>query len=411
LTAGILSAIIEERTADRDKGAYPMNPQHLIRRSSGRFFTMIVLMGLAGFCLSDCVAKESVRIGVVAQLTGVQADLGVQERNGVQLAVEEINAEGGIAGRRIELVVRDDLGTPEGARAADRELIDAGVVAIIGHATSGQTIAGLAVTNPARVVMLSPTATAPELSGREDYFFRICASLVERAQVMARHLHQGRHMTRVAVAYDVDNTAYAKSFRDAFAAMYQALGGTLVAEAEFSSKEQPDFAPLVARLRDSDPQGLLIIAADIDTALIAQRSRLMGWPIPLFASAWAQTETLVNNGGRAVEGLEIEIANPFHKQTPRYLEFKTRYQGRFGLVPSFGAVFGYEAAKVLAAALEKTGGKADGLSQALVGIKNFKGLSDSLSFDRYGDVIRPFYMGVIREGNLVDADTLKPTRP
>ena len=118
-----------------------------------------------------CSGKKAIRIGFVAQLTGVQAELGVQERNGVQLAMEKINAKGGIGGRPVELVVRDDLGTPEGARAADRDLIEAGVVAIIGHATSGQTMVGLSVTNPARVVMLSPTATTPELSGLDDFFF------------------------------------------------------------------------------------------------------------------------------------------------------------------------------------------------------------------------------------------------
>lgn len=118
-----------------------------------------------------------------------------------------------------------------------------------------------------------------------------------------------------------------------------------------------------------------------------------GRSIPLITTAWAQTETLVNNGGQAVEGLEIEISTIFSDQAPDYLDFKTRYQARFGQAPSFGAVLGYEAANVLAAALHKTGGKADGLVQALVGIKNFKGLADTFSMDRYGDVIRPFYLG------------------
>ncbi|CAG0964133.1 partial Leucine-, isoleucine-, valine-, threonine-, and alanine-binding protein, partial [Anaerolineae bacterium] len=154
-----------------------MNAQKLMSKSLEHLIQLGLLIWIAAFFLVSCAGNVPIRVGFVAQLTGVQAELGVQERNGVQLAVEEINAAGGIAGRPIELIVQDDLGTPEGAQAADRELIGAGVVAIVGHATSAQTISGLAVTNPARIVMLSPTATTPELSGLDDYFFRIGYSL------------------------------------------------------------------------------------------------------------------------------------------------------------------------------------------------------------------------------------------
>ncbi len=385
------------------------------QRSTGRSFKLLVsvvfLFGMLAFCLVSCGGKGAIRIGFVGQLTGVQAELGVQERNGVQLAVEEINAAGGVDGRRIELIVRDDLGTPEGAQAADRELIDAGVVAIIGHVTSGQTLAGLTVTNPAKVVMLSPTASTPELSGQDDYFFRVAYSLAGRARALARHIYQGRKITRLAVIYDTDNAAYSKAFLEAFASHYQPLGGKLVAEVSFSSRAQPDFAPLVVQLRESNLDGLLIITADIDAALIAQRTRIIDWPIPLFTTSWAQTETLIHNGGQAVEGLEIEIASPINSRTPDYVDFETRYQARFGRALSFGAVLGYEAARVLAAALGETGGRAGGLAQALVGIENFKGLTDTFSFDRYGDVIRPFHLATIRDGKYVDIAPLKSAEP
>jgi len=370
-----------------------------------------VLISIVAFFFTSCSGKEPIRVGFVAQLTGVQAELGVQERNGVQLAVEGINATGGIVGHPVELIVRDDLGTPEGAQTADRELIKAGVVAIIGHATSAQTMAGLAVTNPARVVMLSPTTTTPELSGQDDLFFRVAYSLVDRASGLAQRIFLERQITQIAVIHDTDNAAYSRAYLEAFADKYRSLGGKLVAEVDFSSKAQPDFAPLVARLRASEPAGLLIIAADIDTAMISQRTRLMGWPIPLFTSSWAQTETLINNGGQAVEGLEVEIANSMNNQTSDYLDFKTRYQARFGQAPSFGATSGYEAAKVLAVALQETDGQAEGLAKAIVGIKKFKGLNDTFSFDRFGDVIRPFCLATIRGGKYVDLEVLKQTEP
>jgi branched-chain amino acid transport system substrate-binding protein len=228
---------------------------------------------------------------------------------------------------------------------------------------------------------------------------------------VAQHFHKSRNLTRVAVIYDADNIAYSKAYLDSFAAQYQSLGGTLAAEAHFSSKAQPDFAPLVAQLRLSDPDGLLIVAADIDTALIAQRTRLMDWPIPLITTAWANTETLVHYGGQAVEGLEIEIADPLNSRVPNYLDFKTRYKARFRQTPSFGSVMGYEAAGVLAGALQKTGGKSEGLAQALLGTQNFKGFVDTFSMNRYGDVVRPLRLGVIRDGGFGDIKVLTPVQP
>jgi branched-chain amino acid transport system substrate-binding protein len=284
-------------------------------------------------------------------------------------------------------------------------------VAIIGHATSGQTVAGLAVTNPAGVVMLSPTASTPQLSGRKDFFFRVIYSLKDRAHGFAQRIYQGRKLMKIAVIWDTDNNAYSKAFLEAFVEKYRSLGGKITVKVDFSSKMQPDFSPLVEILQKGSPEGLLIIAADMDTALIAQRTHLMGWPIALFTTAWAQTETLIQNGGQTVEGLEIEIANSFNSQKPDYLDFKRRYQVRFGQIPSFGAALGYEAAQLLTVALKKTGGKADGLAQALSGIKNFKGLTDTISMDEYGDAVRPFYLGTIRNGKFMAINALSTTAP
>lgn len=120
-----------------------------------------VLGSSLGLPLSGCAYRSPIRVGFAGELTGRQADLGVHGRNGAQLAVEAINAAGGVAGRPIELLVRDDRGTSEGAQAADRELISEGVVAIIGHMTSAQTVAGRLVTELAKMVLFSPAASTP----------------------------------------------------------------------------------------------------------------------------------------------------------------------------------------------------------------------------------------------------------
>ncbi|HYA14750.1 MAG TPA: ABC transporter substrate-binding protein [Syntrophales bacterium] len=369
---------------------------------------MILFIGALSFSFAGCIKKEPIRVGFVAELSGKQAELGVQERNAVQLAVDAVNASGGVVGRQIELIIRDDLGTPDGAKIADHELINAGVVAIIGHATSKETEAALPVIDAAHMVMISPTTSAPQLSGVSKYFFRVFMTSLPRTQYFAQHIFKSRGLSRIAIIYDTDNAAYTKSFAVAFSNKFQSLGGKVVAEQGYSSSAKPDFSLLMSKLRATGAEGLVIIASDFDTAIIAQRTRLIGWRVPLFTSGWAQTDILVNNGGRAVEGLEIEQSYAIDPQSPNYLDFKKRFETRFGRAPSFGAAFGYETVMVLAAALKKTGGKAEGLREALLEIHDFQGLVDTFSFDKNGDVLRPFYLGAIRDGKFVTSKTYTP---
>ncbi|MHB8126994.1 MAG: ABC transporter substrate-binding protein [Desulfitobacteriaceae bacterium] len=388
-----------------------MNKQNLLKNSWLGYILVVLLFGTLGFVLKCCLPEKSILIGFAAQLTGMQAELGVQERNGVQLAVETINASGGIAGRKIELSVRDDLGVPEKAQEVDRELIKAGAVAIIGHATSSQTMAGLEVTTPAKVVLLSPTTAASELSGLDDYFFRVYPSFKDNAQAFAQYIYQRSGLSRLAIIYDSDNPSFTKTYSTIFADKFQSMGGNIAGEINFSSVSRPDFSPLLLKLRADKAEGLLIIASDNDTALIAQRTRLLDWQIPLFSSAWAPTETLINKGGQAVEGIIIEQAYELTSQSPAFLDFQARYRTRFGHVPSFGATLAYDATMVLAAALEKTGGEQEGLKQALLEIHNFLGLMDTFSFDRFGDVERPLCLSSILNSKFIILEKLTLSKP
>jgi len=374
----------------------------------------VILITLLSSVLSlpvsgGCTRPGPIKVGFAGELTGKQSDPGVQSRNGALLALEALNESGGVAGRSLELLVRDDQGTPEGAQAADHELIDAGVVAIIGHITSEQSVAALPVMEEAGVVLLSPTSSTTELSGLDDHFFRVTATNIQEAHLLARHVYQQRGLSRVAVIYDDDNAAFSQNLWAGFAQAYQALGGQVSNEVRFFSSKEPDFAPLVAQLRASDPQGLFIIASALDTALIVQQVRLGGWQVPSFAGGWAYTEVLLQNGGRAVEGIEFIIAHDPNDQSPAFLDFQARYQVRFGRASTFASVFAYEAVMVLAAALEKTHGQAKGLPQALLETRDFEGLTGVISMDEYGDVVRTQFLSVVQDGQFVTLDRLEPT--
>lgn len=178
---------------------------------------------------------------------------------------------------------------------------------------------------------------------------------------------------------------------------------------DFSSTSQPDFTNAVSKLKESKAEALLIVASDIDTALIAQRVRLMNWQIPLFASPWAQTETLISKGGEAVYGMELEQAYDLNNQCAEFIDFKSRYKARFGNDPSFGAAYSYESTLVIIEALKKTHGSKNGLKEALLEINNFKALTDNLSLDKFGDVERNSYLSSINNGKFVRVGKLNST--
>lgn len=347
-----------------------------------------------------CGKLDPILVGFSGQLTGAHANMGVSGRDGVLLAVDEINAAGGVAGRKIKLLVRDDKGTAEGAQAADQELIDAGVVVIIGHMTSSQTMAALPVTEKAGVVLLSPTTSTPSLTGRKDHFFRVISDSASEAAFLARNAVLKHGVKDLAAIYDQDNAAYTNAYLEAFREELESLGGKMVANVGFSSAHRPVFRPLVEQLRSADPQGLLIITSAYDGALIAQQPRLLGWSTKLFGCAWTQSAPLIEGGGKSVEGMEFVAYYNRNSQRPNFLEFKKKYTNRFHQPVTFMAGNAYEAMMVLAAALANTGGKPEGLAQALPGT-SIQGLMETVSLDEFGDGVRIRYRVVIQDGKFI----------
>jgi branched-chain amino acid transport system substrate-binding protein len=376
------------------------NPGYLIQ------FSRLILMGALLFC--GCIPKAPIRLGLAAELTGKQAELGIHLRNGVELAVEEINAGGGIGGRKVELLVEDDFGTPQGARDAENKLIDAGVTAVIGHVTSDQTLAGYTVNQTRGVLLLSATASTSVMSGKKDLFFRTVASTDAMGRGLAAHIRQQRGLMRMAIIYDQDNDTYAEPLQQAFSDSFTSLGGEVTRVVKFSGAASPDFAPLVESLKPSDPEGILIIAAPANTAMIAQTIRLADWAAILFTSSWGQGEAMFQNGGKAVEGMETIMAFDTNDPSPELTQFKAAYQKRFAIDPIFTAMESYETMLLLSAALQKTNGKAQGLAEALTGVENFQGLTGQLRLDNYGDALRPLVIQKASEGKFLTIEKLYP---
>lgn len=377
----------------------------MIKLFLNRNYILLVFIIVINFS-TGCDIGQPVKVGFSGQLTGPHANMGVSGRDGILLAIDKINAAGGIAGKPVELLVRDDMGTPEGARAADQKLINTGVVAILGHMTSSQSMAALPVVEKSGMVLLSPTTSTPRLTRQIDHFFRVIDDSGTEARFLARHIIDKIKIKRVAAIYDKNNAAYTNTFLNAFRDEFQKNGGNLTEEIGYSSDEKPFFGPLVTQLQASEAKALVIISSALDGALIAQQSRLHGWGADLFGSGWTLSAPLIENGGKAVEGMSFVCWYDFNSQAPEFLKFQKEYQNRFKQSANFMAGNAYESMLVLAAALEKTDGRAKGLAQALPGTR-IDGLMETIALDEYGDGVRTYYQIMVEDGNFITKGRLK----
>ncbi len=379
------------------------------------FFLMILAITLLMAALTGCKDKTPIKIGLVAGLSGRMSELGGAERSGALLAVEEINAAGGIQGRRVELIIKDDRNDPDIALQVDKELIEEGVAAIIGHATSTMSLAVTSFINQQNMLMISPTTSTMRLSGRDDFFIRITpvsdAEMKALAGVAAQHLN----VKTVGVIYDLANKALTENNLTAFQTAYQELSGAIISRSSFTSGTDTSFFELVRQLLNANPDGILILAGSIDAALMCQQIRKIDPYIPILMTGWATTADLVQHGGQAVEGIHYVQVVDMNSQAPAFLQFAEKLKNAFKLEPDFGAMYAYQAVYMLHTVLKKgVNAEPKSLRDAIIEHKVFPGLQHDVVIDEFGDAQGHFELFRIQDGKFVKGDkfiTLPKARP
>ncbi|WP_353117298.1 ABC transporter substrate-binding protein [Nitratidesulfovibrio sp.] len=359
----------------------------------------VAVMTLAALAVLLILRREpdTVRIGFAGQLEGLTSDLGVQGRNGAQLAVDHLNAAGGVAGRRLELVAEHDGTTPDEARAAVTRLLARKVQVGVGHMTSGQTVATLPLWETAGVPLISPTASAPELEGKEDGFFRVIPANTAWAETLAAYARSAG-LREMAVVRETANAPFSTPFAQAFVARFRELGGTVAADLPYATSDRGEFAEALRHARQSASSGMLLVCPARDVAMAAQTFHRTGFFPALYSSPWGYTRELVLAGGRDVEGIIFAHAYAADLDDDSFRNFHAAYAARFGWVPNFAAAFAYEAVMVLGDALARAGGDPARLRATLPEVRNLTGVLGPISLDRYGDVHRRSFILTIRDG-------------
>lgn len=343
--------------------------------------------------LAGCGSEEKtpIKVGFLAGITGRVADLGIAGRNGAQMAVEDVNAKGGINGRQVELLVRDDSQNPEKARQSFNDLAEAGVEFIVGPMTSMVALEIVPLANARRLLLISPTVTTTQLTGKDDYFVRAIGTTADYGRVNARFVYKNKSARTIHAIYDEGNSSYTLSWLNDFKAEFERLGGAVPVQLPFRSPPAQGFSPIVEQLLAKPADAVLILANSVDAALIAELvHRKSKAKTPIIISEWGSTERLLELAGEAVEGAVSAQFFDRESNSPVYKDFRSRMLSRFGQEPGFGGVAAYDAMKIGLEALALRP-KGKDLKNVLLEKRTFEGIQTTLVFDNNGEVSRPTF--------------------
>lgn len=359
------------------------------------------LLLLSFFLLSGvaCEQKEPIKIGFSGGLTGRHSELGLNGRNGALLAIEQANTAGGVRGRKLKLLTKDDQQDPEMAVKVDRELIDQNVAAIIGHFTSTMTVAALPQINKNKVLLFSPTASTSTLSGIDDYFLRVMAPTTKAIDLLYRYIFEQKKHQKLTIVYDAQNTTFASDWTTRFLEMGGEDGKT-ISTIPFISGKSFQFSDFAQQVLNQEPEGLLIIGSSLDSALLSQQVRKLGSDIPIFITMWAMSDDFLEYGGTAVEGIVVPNWFDPDYESEKSHAFHAAYKKRFSKDPTFASHFSYETASIIIQAL-KISDNPDQLKETILKIAVFEGTQGTIKLDKFGDSQRKLFLMTVDNGKFV----------
>ena len=359
------------------------------------FIVIIFLIGAGFFFFHK--KQAPIKLGFSAGLLGLKSELGVSGRNGVELAVEEINLAGGIKGQKLELVVANDGNNSRAALEADRQLTQMGAKVIIGHMVSGVGKSTVKYANEKQFLLVSPTIATEELTGYDDNFIRIIASNSIQGKSLALAALQETGVARLAVVYDINNESFAKPIIQSF--KQNTSGSRLLILDEMSFSGQYEFGKIIDRLRVDEAEGVLLIASSLDSGMFCQQLRKKSLHLQVFAPMWTMTNDFLQAGGEDGEGTYFVSQVDLSNQTQYYLRFRENYKNRFGEEPTFASILSYDAAKIAAFGIEEAGNdSAKKIKAAILSRGNFEGLQGQINLDAFGDMQCDYYLYRVQSG-------------
>jgi branched-chain amino acid transport system substrate-binding protein len=318
-------------------------------------------------------------VGEYGSLTGGQATFGVSTHNGIMLAMDEINAAGGVNGRKIRVITEDDQSKAEEAASVVTKLISQNnVVAVLGEVASSSSLAAAPICQANKVPMITPSSTNPEVTKKGDYIFRMCFLDDYQGGAMARYVSETLGLKRAAVLIDNKSdysTGLAKFFSEAFVSH----GGKIVLTQSYAQGDS-DFRSQLTAIKAANPDVIFVPGYYNDIGQIAIQARDLGLKAPLAGGDGWESPKLTEIGGPALEGSFYSNHYFAGDTLPVVREFVQKYKDRFGTTPDSLAALAYDSTRVLADAIRRAG-TTDGakLRDAIAATKGFPGVTGTVN--------------------------------
>ncbi len=370
---------------------------------------LVVVMVLLPLLLSSCASgKASIKIGLEAPLTGDYAYEGLGFQKAVELLVQQANANGGLLGRPVELVVVDDKGSPDEAPLVAQRLVDQGVIAVIGPYNSGAAGPASVVYERNGILQITPSATATQLTEKGfQRFFRVCFLDDRQALFAAKLMAQSLGVTRIAIVHD--NSTYAKGLAD-WTSKYAEEQGLQVVSFNAIDPQQQDFTATLQQLKAANPQAIYFTGYHAQAGLLLKQGQEVG-----VQAQWVMGNASNNPELAQIAGLDVAQGTlvtteplPTDLAYPETQRFIDQFESTYGEVPnSIWWVMAADAFNVIKYAIEQTKSTDPGMLAGFLhtSFKDYPGLTGPIAgFDAKGD-----RLGTIHKAYIFAADgTLKP---
>jgi branched-chain amino acid transport system substrate-binding protein len=338
-----------------------------------------------------CVRADAptIHLALTAPITGDYAEYGNNFKHSVEMAIDEINAKGGVLGRKFQLSVGDSKGDPkESATLAQKWTSDPTILAEIGDFTSTCCMASQPIYTRAGMIQLSPTASHTKFASGSKWSFSISGTQYWEQPVMAALAMDKLKTKNIAMLY-INNdwgTDTQKFFRENF----EKRGGKIVASESYFAGDK-DFTAVLSKLKQAKPDALFLAVMYNDGAMISQQREKMGWNLPVMGSAPLYSPKLIELGGTSVNGLFTNVMFFAKDPEPRIHAFATGFEQKYGNSPNFASALSYDCVYILADAIKRAGSvDRSAVRDALAATKGFVGMAGSITFTPDRDAIKSY---------------------
>lgn len=395
-------------------------------QKSKQWLKALGLVSLAGaLALSGCKneggatgggtaeSSETIPLGLYTSITGSGATYGKNTEAGIRMAIDEVNAKGGILGKQVTLQVEDNNGKPDQSATAVQKLISSDkVLVVMGDFMSSNTLAAAPICQNAKVPLVSPSATNAEVTKKGDYVFRTC--FVDSIQGVVDARFAKEHIKAKTAALLIDNKSdhsrgIAKFFEDEFK-----KDGKIVSTVYYTGGDA-DFRPQLTNIKGKNPDVIYMPAYYTDAGAIAKQARELGLKQALLGSDAWDSPMLVKIGGKAIEGGYFSTHYSPDSTDPRVKEFVANFKKiNNGEAPDSLAATAYDAAKIVLASIEKAGATSvteenrKKVRDALATTTDFPGVTGDITIDKDRNVTKPLVLVQVKDGKFAYVSTVKP---